>query len=44
MENFVTQVYELFDSRRKQYDALMADEEDIKILDDVENKVKNRDK
>ena len=44
MENFVTQVYERFDSRRKQYDALMADEEDIKILDDVENKVKNRDK
>ena len=44
MENFVTQVYERFDSRRKQYDALMADEEDIKILDDVENKVKNRNK
>lgn len=44
MEDFVGKVYERFNTKRKQYEATMADEEDIKILDDLENVVKNRDK
>ena len=44
MENFVGQVYERFDTKRKQYDALLADEEDIKLLDELEHGVKNRSK
>lgn len=44
MEDIVGQVYNRFDIKRKQYEALMADEEDIKLLDELENEVKHRDK
>lgn len=44
MENIVDQVYDNFDTKRKHHEALMADEEDIKLLDEIVNEVKNRDK
>lgn len=44
MEDFVGQVYGRFDTKRKHYDALMADEEDVKLLEEIEDEVKNRDK
>lgn len=44
MEDIVGQVYERFDSRRKHYDALMADDEDIKYLENIEEELNKRDK
>lgn len=44
MEIIVDQVYDNFDTKRKHHEALMADEEDIKLLDEIVNEVKNRDK
>lgn len=44
MENIVGQVYDNFDTKRKHHEALMADEEDIKLLEEIEDEVKNRDK
>lgn len=44
MEDIVGQVYNRFDIKRKQYEALMADEEDIKLLDELENELKHRNK
>ena len=42
MEECVRGIYAEFDSRRKLYDAMLADEEDTKLLEDIENEVKNR--
>lgn len=42
MEELVGKVYEAFDSNRKRLDAVKADEEDIKLLDNLANEVKNR--
>lgn len=40
MEEYVRSVYEKFDAKRKTYEALLADEEDMKLLDDLENDIK----
>ena len=42
MEEFVRGIYVDFDARRKSYEAMIADEEDMKLLDDLENEVKDR--
>ena len=42
MEEYVRSVYEKFDGKRKAYEAQLADEEDMKLLDDLEDEVKNR--
>ena len=42
MEECVRGIYAEFDSRRKSYDAMLADEEDTKLLEDIENEVKER--
>ena len=38
MEDYVRNVYDDFDARRKKHDALLADAEDLKLLDEIENK------
>ena len=42
MENRVRDIYAEFDVRRKNADALAADEEDLRLLDDLERQVKNK--
>lgn len=42
MEEFVRRVYEKFDAKRKAYEAQLADEEDLKLLEDLEDEIKNR--
>ena len=42
MEEYVRTVYDKFDAKRKVYEAQLADEEDMKLLDDLENDIKNR--
>ena len=42
MEEFVRGIYADFDSRRKSHEAMLADEEDIKLLEALENEVKDR--
>lgn len=42
MENRVRDIYAEFDTRRKQQDALAADEEDLRLLDDLERQVKDK--
>ena len=44
MEDYVRHVYEKYDSRRKSYEAQLADEEDMKLLKDLESKVKKNKK
>lgn len=39
MENHVKHVYETFDSRRKAYEAELADQEDLKLLEELEQRV-----
>lgn len=39
MENHVKHVYETFDSRRKAYEAVLADQEDLKLLEELEQRV-----
>lgn len=39
MENHVKHVYETFDSRRKAYEAELADQEDLKLLEELERRV-----
>lgn len=39
MENHVKHVYETFDSRRKVYEAELADQEDLKLLEELEQRV-----
>lgn len=40
MEEYARSLYEEFNARRKRIDAQMADEEDMKLLDDLENEIK----
>lgn len=42
MEDRVRDIYAEFDARRKKADALAADEEDMRMLDDLEKQVKNK--
>lgn len=43
MEEHVRCIYEKFDAKRKAYDAQLADEEDLKLLEDLEDDIiKNR--
>ena len=42
MEEYVRGVYAQFDARRKSYEAQQADEEDLKLLDDLEKEIKER--
>ena len=42
MEEYVRSVYAKFDAKRKTYDAALADEEDMKLLDSLENEIKNK--
>lgn len=42
MEEYVRSVYAQFDAHRKSYEAQLADEEDLKLLDDLEKEVKER--
>ena len=41
MEEMVSVVYEKFDERRKKIDALQADQDDMKMLDEILEKTKN---
>ena len=43
METYVRQIYASYDSRRRQLDAQKADAEDLKMLEDLERKVKEND-
>lgn len=43
MEEKVNEIYNLFDKRRNEFEAIEADELDLKELKDLENKLKNRD-
>ena len=38
MENHVKHVYETFDSRRKAYEAVLADQEELKLLEELERR------
>ena len=40
MEEHVRAIYEKFDAKRKAYDAQLADEEDMKLLEDLEDDIK----
>ncbi len=42
MEDKIDEIYNLFDKRRKEFEAIEADEEDLKALNQIENKLKNR--
>ncbi len=42
MEEHVRDVYAQFDACRKSYEAQLADEEDLKLLDDLEKEIKER--
>ena len=41
MEDYVRGIYADFDSRRKSCEALLADEEDMKMLEDIEKEIKS---
>lgn len=43
-ENIVRNIYDLFDAKRKQLDAQVADAEDIKMLEDLEKHIINSSK
>ena len=42
MEDYVRGIYEQFDARRKSYEAQLADEQDLKLLDEMEKEIKER--
>lgn len=44
MEEYVRVLYEKYDSRRKNYEAQLADEEDMKLLEDLESEIKKNKK
>ena len=44
MEHYVRVVYDKFDNRRKQIEAEEADAEDLKWLEDLQNRIKNKNK
>lgn len=39
MESIVRQIYDEFDTNRKQFEAQLADNEDIKALEDLEKNI-----
>jgi hypothetical protein len=39
MEEKIDEIYSLFDKRRKEFEAIQADEEDLKELDEIEKKL-----
>lgn len=39
MESIVRQIYDEFDTNRKQFEARLADDEDIKALEDLERSI-----
>jgi hypothetical protein len=39
MESIVRQIYDEFDTNRKQFEARLADDEDIKALEDLERTI-----
>lgn len=44
MAKHVRKVYDAFDSRRKQIEAEEADAEDLKMLEDIQNRIKDKNK
>ncbi len=44
MENQVTEIYRSFDKRRKEFEALQADNEDLEELKKIEQKIKSEKK
>lgn len=42
MEQYVKEIYARFDEKRKKYEAELADDEDMKYLDDLENEIKKK--
>ena len=44
MEKYVKKIYDKFDSKRKQIEAELADAEDLKWLENLQNKIKNKNK
>ena len=44
MEEYVRAIFERYDSRRKGYEAQLADEEDMKLLEDLESEIKKNKK
>jgi len=42
MENFVSKIYDNFDKKRKKYDAKLADNEDLKEIEELEKQLKKR--
>ena len=40
MEQYVKEVYSRFEEKRKQYQARLADDEDARYLDDLEQEIK----
>jgi hypothetical protein len=42
MENLVEKVYEEFDNRRKSYEALFADQNDLTEINEIEEQIKHR--
>ncbi len=43
MEEYVRKIYKEFDTRRKKYEAELADNEDLKALEAIERKLKKKD-
>lgn len=44
MAKHVRKVYDTFGSRRKQIEAEEADAEDLKMLEDIQNRIKDKNK
>ncbi len=42
MEEYVRKIYKEFDTRRKKYEAELADNEDLKALESIERKLKKK--
>ena len=42
MEDYIRSVYTQFDARRKKHEAQLADEEDLKLLDNLEREIKKK--
>jgi len=42
MEQLARKVYEKFDTKRKQYEAELADKQELKEIEDMEKKLKKR--
>lgn len=42
MENYIEKVYEQFDQKRKEYEALKADQNDLEEIKAIENMLRRR--